>query len=139
MTKENMIEVVKSIKQPVKDKKLIFQLAKELGLDFRPTNCGKCLRDYLNIIKEELGMINNAADNSDFNTVDEGNFEWIYTRKKAQTWNGYLINQDTDPEIIKKFVKSFPNGYFIKVETKVQEPVAEETKEETTIPQQEEI
>lgn len=124
MTKEEMITAVKSIKQPIKEKKLIFQLAKELGLTFKPTNCGKCLKDYVAILKETLGLIENAAEESGF---DEKEYEWVYLPKRPQFWNGNVINQDTDPEIIEEFVKRFPKGYFKKVEKEQTEPQQEET------------
>lgn len=108
MTKEEMITAVKSIKQPIKEKKLIFQLAKELGLKFKPTNCGKCLKDYVKIIKEELELIESAAEESGFDEKTE----WVYLLNRPQSWHGHIIDQDTDPSVIEQFVKSHPVGYY---------------------------
>lgn len=67
MTKEKMIELVNSIKNVVTERGKIFRLGKELGLNFKPTKCHKCLTDYTLIIKEQLGIIDNAAEESKFN------------------------------------------------------------------------
>ena len=128
MTKEEMIEKVLAIKNVRKEKAVIYQIAKELGLNFKPTNCNKCLGDYVAILKEELGIISSAAEESSF---DASNYEYEYLGTKSQAWNGHIINQDTDPEIIREFIKRFPTYYRV-IEKKV------EVKEETTIPQQEE-
>ena len=128
MTKEEMITAVNSIKQPSKEKKIIFQIAKELGLNFKETSCSRCLRDYLNILKEELGIIGNAAEKSDFNTTDD-NVEYRFIHSSGGVyWKGRRYTQDTPIPYIKHFLKYFPKGYYEVVEKK----------EETTIPQQEE-
>lgn len=127
MTKEEMIEKVLAIKNVRKDKAIIYQIAKELGLKFKETNCNKCLGDYWAILKEELGIIGNASEASAF----DSDVEFIYTRGKSVSWNGHSINQNTDPEIIKEFVKKFPDYY--KVVKKTQVEVNEQTE-----PQQEE-
>lgn len=127
MTKEEMITAVNSIKQPVKEKKIIFQIAKELGLNFKETSCSRCLRDYLNILKEELGIIGNAAEKSDFNTTTE-NSEYRFIHKGSVSWKGRTYDQYTPTPYIKHFLKYFPKGYYEVVEKK----------EETTIPQHEE-
>lgn len=124
MTKEEMIGLVGTIKNPIKQKKLIFQLANELGLKFKPTNCGKCLKDYVNILKEELGLINNASEESDFNeehtdipNVEEGpKNEWIYAVDRPVVWNGHLIDDNTPEDVKMAFIQRFPTGYFKKVE-----------------------
>lgn len=127
MTKEEMITAVNSIKQPVKEKKIIFQIAKELGLNFKETSCSRCLRDYLNILKEELGIIGNAAEKSDFNTTTE-NSEYRFIHKGSVSWKGRTYDQYTPTPYIKHFLKYFPKGYYEVVEKK----------EEETIPQHEE-
>lgn len=128
MTKEEMKEKVLAIKNVRKDKAVIYQIAKELGLKFKPTNCNKCLGDYVAILKEELGIISSAAEESSF---DASNYEYEYLGTKSQAWNGHIINQDTDPEIIREFIKRFPTYYRViekKVEVNEQtEPQHEET------------
>lgn len=67
MTKEEMIKMVNSIKNVVTERAKIFRLGSELGLKLKPTKCSKCLTDYTLIIKEQLGLIDNAAEESKFN------------------------------------------------------------------------
>lgn len=108
-----MIKAVNSIKQPVKEKKLIFQLAKELGLTFKPTTCNKCLRDYIAILKEELGTIENASEESGFDEK-EPEYVWKYIYKFPVNCNGIVYNQDTDPKYIESFAKANPNKFYVK-------------------------
>ena len=122
-----MIEAVNSIKQPVKEKKLIFQLAKELGLTLKPTNCGKCLKDYVAIIKEQLGTIENAAEESGFDEK-EPEYVWKYIYKFPVNCGGIVYNQDTDPKYIESFAKANPNKFYVK----------EYIHKEEELPQQEE-
>lgn len=104
--KEKLLEAANNIENPLKQKEEIFMLMDTLGLSYRRTNCGRCLKDYLNMVKEELGVIEDASVESDFNG------EWEYLPKRTMTWNGHLINQDTPVEVIEEFVKKFPVGYY---------------------------
>lgn len=111
MTREEMIEAVNGIKQPYKQREKLYGIAGELGIRFKRNNCPKCAKDLWNIIREELGLIDNAAEESDFN-----GYEYIYLPDRPQSWNGHIMDQDTPVEIIEKFLKQFPNGYYRKVE-----------------------
>lgn len=133
MTREEMIKKVLAIKYPKKEKDVIYEIANELGLKLKKTECGRCLRDYVALLKEELGLIKSAAEESEFNsnsetysgplgtenfTTNEPNDEgWVYIGKRTQTWNGHLINNNTPTHVIEEFVKRFPKGYYIKVQT----------------------
>lgn len=110
MTREEMIDKIIAINNPQKEKNVIYAIADELGLKLKRTRCVKCLRDYIAILKEELGVIESAGDESDFNSESE--HEYIYTPSRPCIWNGYIINQDTPVEVIREFVKKFPNGYY---------------------------
>ena len=105
-----MIDCIKSVEDVSKDKKKIYDVLDALGITYKKSNCRKCLKDLKNIALEELGLIDNAADESDFN----GTSEWVYVCNRPQSWNGYIIDQDTDPKIIEQFVKSHPVGYYAK-------------------------
>ena len=68
MDKEQLIKNIQSITNPVKEKQIIYDTLTELNIPFKKTSCSKCINDLLNICKEELGIIGNAAEISDFNT-----------------------------------------------------------------------
>lgn len=89
------------------DKKALYRAMDALGLHYTKTSCKKCLQDYLNMIGEELGLIGDAAEVSDFNGGG-----WRYIPDRIMTWNGHIIGQDTPREVIERFVKAFPKGYY---------------------------
>lgn len=90
----------------------IYKLLDLLGITYKKTSCSKCRKDLLNILKEEAGLIKNAADESDFNTDSE----WVYVCKRPQSWHGHIIDQDTPTEVIEEFVKTHPVGYYKRIE-----------------------
>lgn len=116
---EDLIEKLNEIKDVSKDRSLLYGILDELGVQYKKTNCKSCLKDLYNIAREELGVVGNASELSDFNFEDftkevEGDYEydWIYMQKKPTTWNGHLICQDTPREVIEDFVERHPNGWF---------------------------
>ena len=111
LSKDKLLAAANAISNPLKQKEEIYMLMDALGLSYKRTNCGRCLRDYLNIAKEELGVIADASTESDFNEA----FEWEYLPKRTMTWNGHLINQDTPVEVIEEFLKKFPVGYYKRI------------------------
>lgn len=107
--REQLIEIIKGIDNPTPANiNTIYEGLRFLRIPFKKTTCGKCRRDYLNIIKEELGLIDNAADQSDFNE----NKCYRYLLKRSQVFNGHLINGQTAIEVIREFVKKHPVGYY---------------------------
>lgn len=89
------------------DRKKLYRAMDFLSLPYTKTSCKKCLNDYLNMIGEELGLIGDAAEVSDFNGGS-----WRYLPDRIMTWNGHIIGQDTPTDVIEKFVKAFPKGYY---------------------------
>lgn len=111
MDKEELIKKVESIKDLKKDYKILYEIMNELGISFRKTTCLKCRRDYLNIIKEELGMIESAAEESEFNTP-----KYKYLRDRSFSWTmidgkKVIINANTPQNIIEEFVKTHKGFY----------------------------
>jgi hypothetical protein len=112
MTREEIKAAVES-GELAKNVTKLYKALGDLGLPFTKTNCKKCHRDYLNMIKEELGMIRSAADESDFNgKSDTTGGKWVYLLDRPQTWNRKVIGPDTDEDTIRAFVGKFPNGYY---------------------------
>lgn len=112
MTKEEMIERVNLVKSPLREKETLYSIADELGIKYKKSNCPKCCKDLKLIIQQELGVIEDAAELSDFNT----NGEYKYIRKNGVVWKGRVYNQNTDPQFIKEFIKHFPKGYYELIE-----------------------
>lgn len=100
------------------DRKRLYMALDTLGLTYRKTNCKRCLNDYHNMIGEELGLVGDAAEVSAFNGGG-----WRYLPDRIMSWNGHLIGPDTPNDVIEKFVKAFPKGYY--------EFVPDNTEEET--------
>ena len=118
MDRQYLIDKINSVGDVSKDRNAIYEVLTELGISYKKTNCHKCLQDLLNIAKEELGLIGDAADVSSFND----DFEYVYICDRAQSWNGHIINQNTPVKVIREFVKSHPNGYYIKQNTMINIP-----------------
>lgn len=114
MDKEKLLQAANAITNPLNQKEEIYMLMDALGLSYKRTNCGRCLKDYLNIAKEELKIIKNAADESDFNT-ETGEWEYIYIHPRTVLWKGHKINQDTPKSVVEEFVKKFPVGYYRRI------------------------
>ena len=71
MTREELIEKTNAITNPSEQKAELFEVLDGLGIKYNPNNrCKKCLRDYWLTAKEALGLIESAADESDFNAPD---------------------------------------------------------------------
>lgn len=113
--KKELIYIVENL-NPIAEKKVLYDVMDKLGISFKKTNCNKCLRDYYYIVKEELGLIDNAAEMSDFNgsdcTSDEG--EYIYIKSKPVYWNGHKMDGKTDVETIRAFLGTGARGYYKK-------------------------
>lgn len=93
---------------PVKDKELLYNYLNEAGLRFKKTDCKKCLKDYKNMLLEELGYIKDASAVSEFNDVE---CEFVYTYSYSVSWNGYIINNNSPCELKEMFFKEHPK-YF---------------------------
>lgn len=119
MTKDEMIEAVNGIKSPYRERKTLFVIADELGLKYRKSQCAKCCNDLYNIIREELGLIGDASEFSDFNNIEGGEYRYEYIGGQSVGWMGNVMNQDTPIEVIEDFVKRTGNKYYrkVKVET----------------------
>lgn len=91
---------------------LIYKALEDLQIPYKKTSCKRCRQDLLNIVKEELGLIGSAADESPFN----GNKCWECTLSRPLVWEGHLIWNDTPAEIIERFNEKFPDRFFKRVE-----------------------
>lgn len=112
--------------------KEIYALLDELGIKYQKTQCSKCRKDLMNILREEAGLIGDASAESDFNAKDI-EIDWSYTYEYIFPhpiwWHGHKICQETPREVIEEFVHYIPQGYYRKV--KAETP--QETNNEETI------
>lgn len=111
MDKEELIKKVEGITNLKKQYKELYEVMDILGIAYKRTTCSKCRKDYLNIVKEELGMIENAAEHSDFNGG-----KWVYLRDRSFSWTmidgkKVIINANTPQNIIEEFVKEHKGFY----------------------------
>lgn len=110
MTKDQLIEKINKVENARTQRNIIYEVLDELGISYKRTNCSRCLNDLLLIAKEELGLVESAAEESSFNS--DGKVCYTYTCDRPQTWNGYVIDNSTPVEIIRKFLEKFPVGYY---------------------------
>ena len=108
MTRDELTEQMNSINDPVAEVQKVYAAMDFLGIPYKKTRCAKCRRDYWNIVREELGLVDDASELSAF---DDTEYEYIYLLDRAQSWNGHIIDQGTPPEVIREFIKRHPNFY----------------------------
>ena len=114
MEREKIIEKVNSIQNLKKDYKILYEVMEELGIKFRKTTCMKCREDYLNIVKEELELIEDASEESSFDKTEyrylhDRSFSWV-----APDGKRIIIGKNTPVEYIEQFVVNHP-GYYKRI------------------------
>lgn len=114
MTKEEMIERVNLVKNPLRERETLYAIADELGIKYKKSNCPKCCKDLKLILLQELGVIEDAAELSDFNEKEEEEYVWKYIYPFPVNCGGIVYNQDTDPKYIESFAKANPNKFYVK-------------------------
>jgi len=127
MTREELIDKINNIKDPVKEIETVYAVLDELGVKYKVTKCPKCKKDLYNIALEELSLIEDASEESDFNKKGQ-EYVWKYIYKFPVNCGGIVYNQDTDPKYIESFAKANPNKFYVK----------EYIHKEEELPQQEE-
>lgn len=108
---EELIEKLKCITDVSKDRRILYDVLDSIGITYKKTNCKQCLRDLYNIAMEELGMVSDASELSDFN----GHGGWVYIQKKPASWKGHLIDSTTPIDVVEEFVKVHPDGWFRRI------------------------
>ena len=91
----------------------LYAILDELGVSYKKTNCKKCRRDLYNIALEEVGMIEDASVESDFNV------KYKYLPKRMMLWkrgDQYIkLSKDTPVEVIEQYLRETDaKGIFIK-------------------------
>lgn len=126
MTKEEMITAIKAVHNPKLQINIIYKVLDELGVKYKKSTCGKCRNDLYNIAREELGLIESAADVTLFDKDTNEEYQWKYLLPYPVWNNGVVYNQKTDVKLIEDFVKRGNKGYYEKVKIEKPQPVVEE-------------
>lgn len=90
---------------------LIYKALDDLQIPYKKTSCSRCRQDLLNIVREELGLIESAAEESSFN--DKQICGYVYKVDRPLFWKGYRIDGNTPVDVIQKFVKKYPKTFDI--------------------------
>jgi hypothetical protein len=115
MEREDLIKIVEGITNLRTQSKELYSVMEELGIKFKKTTCIKCREDYLNVVKEELKMIEDASEVSSFNTVG---YKYLHDRPYscvASDGKRIIINQNTPIHYIEEFVQEH-KGYYKQIE-----------------------
>ena len=68
MTRDEIIGKINEIQNPLEQREELFEVLDALEIKYNRNNrCRKCLRDYLLVAKEAVGLVESAAEESDFN------------------------------------------------------------------------
>lgn len=110
LSKDKLLAAANAITNPVKQQEEIYMLMDALGITYKRTNCGRCLRDYLNIAKEELKIIKNAAEESEFNESDE-NAIYTYNHPRAVRVRGKVYNKTSSQDDLRELYGLFGSVY----------------------------
>lgn len=120
MTTEEIREKFDAITDPINQKNELYGLLDALKITYKQTNCKHCLIDYYNLVREELGLIESAAEISEFNN-DDANEEQPatvlkYVWPRPVSWKGHIIN-DRTPESVKREFHKTHKGFYIEQAT----------------------
>ena len=105
MEREEILAKAKSITDPTKQFKLVYECLDALGIKYRKTTCYKCRRDLYAILLEELNLIEDASNMSSWDDVD---FDWVYIYPRPVNWNGNLISKNTKYSLLVEFCEKHP-------------------------------
>lgn len=110
MNTNELIEKIKSITNVNKQVGVIYEVLDELGVKYAKTSCSKCRRDLLNIAREELGLIDDAAEQSAYNA--EQSVKWKYNKVTPTVWRGMVYDWYSADADIENLMRAFPNENF---------------------------
>lgn len=127
MTKEEIREKFDAITDPYNQKNELYEVLDLLGIKYKKTNCKNCILDYFHMAQEELGIIEDASEESNFNewahednqpsTVLKDDSQQVqtvlrYVWPRPVSWKGHIIN-DRTPESVKREFHKTHKGFYI--------------------------
>lgn len=117
--REELLRLFNNITDPIKQKNELYGLLDALKITYKQTNCKHCLIDYYNLVREELGLIESAAEISEFNNEDDSQQVQTvlrYVWPRPVSWKGHIIN-DRTPESVKREFHKTHKGFYIEQAT----------------------
>lgn len=118
MEKDQIKEKLNQIVDPYKEKQQLYEVMDLLGLKYRRTNCKSCIIDYYHICMEELEMISDASEASDWDTRD---YELIYNYPRPVNWKGKIVKKSSPREVHEAFYVDHPQFYIKQLKLQIDE------------------
>lgn len=126
MTREEIREKLDAITDPYNQKQQLYEVLDLLEIKYKKTNCRNCILDYFHMAQEELGIIEDASEESNFNHIetteqpatvlkdDSQQVQTVlrYVWPRTVKWDGHIINDRTPEEIKRQFHKTH-KGFYI--------------------------
>jgi len=116
MTREEIREKFDAITDPYNQKQELYEVLDLLEIKYKKTNCRNCILDYFRIAQEELGIIEDASEESNFNNIKLTNEQPAtvlkYVWPRPVSWKGHIIN-DRTPELVKREFHKTHKGFYI--------------------------
>lgn len=115
MQLEEIREKTLAIKNPVTEYETVYELLDELGVEYKKTNCHRCRRDLYNILREEVGLIESAAEESDFNSENElpGGSELIFNYPRPVKFGDKTIKATSSQEDMMELYRVHPHFFMV--------------------------
>lgn len=112
MTQEELRERTLAIKDPARQPEELYALLDAAGITYQKSTCHKCRIDLYNILREELGLINSAAEESDFNELPEG-AELVFIYPRPVKFNGKIIKKSSSQETMLTLYRVHPEFFLV--------------------------
>lgn len=115
--REELRARLEAILDPYKEKQLLYDILDKLNIEYKKSNCRRCINDLYNIAREELGIILDASELSNFNDVTPCD-SYTYLKDFPVRWEyegrSYIIGRRTNKRIIEKFITKHKGFYICK-------------------------
>ena len=120
MTREEIREKFDAITDPYNQKQELYEVLDLLEIKYKKTNCRNCILDYFHMAAEELGIIEDASEESNFNNIEPSTEQPAtvlkYVWPRPVSWKGHIIN-DRTPESVKREFHKTHKGFYIEQAT----------------------
>lgn len=114
MEREELRERALAITDPISQYQEVYDLLDALGITYKKTTCHRCRTDLYNILREELGIIESAAEESDFNnTVLPEGAELVYIYPRPVKFQGKIIKSTSSQEVMMTLYRVHPQFFLV--------------------------